>query len=227
MPPSRNALRRACADASPGCQFSRKPAGPVRPGGLEFPVFELIACEVGYAVQLLRRRQRFWRIAERLHPPPERREHAQAPVLLVADLVRRGQQIAGQAVRDDIDLAKRRGDLIGHGPMRRLRDLVPVHAPGIDLARQRGDDLRCGSLPQHQRRAHASAGSLAGRATTAPATSAPRLRAAERRAPFRRARKCTTADACVLEAAWRAGWSETRRSSRYQTIAGRGAVMRA
>ncbi len=117
-------------------------SGPVRPGGLELPIFERIAGEVGHAVQPLRRRQRLWRIAERLHAPPERREHAQAAVLLVADLARRRQQVAGKALRGDTDLAEGRGDLIGHGLVRRLRDLVPVHAPGIGLARQRGEDLR-------------------------------------------------------------------------------------
>ena len=126
-------------------------AGPIRPGRFELPVFQLVACEVGYAAQALRRRQRLRRIAQRLHPPPERREHAQAAVLLVADLARRRQQVAGKAMRDDTDLVQRRGDLIFNGPVWRLRDLVPVHRFGTGLARERGDDRRRRPLAQHQR----------------------------------------------------------------------------
>src|SRR4029079_160677 len=119
--------------------FAQAP-GPVRSGGFELPIFERIAGEVRYAVQPLRRRQRFWWIAERLHAPPERCEHAQAAILLVADLAGRRQQVAWKALRGDIDLAKGRRDPVGHGLLRRLRDLVPVHAPGTGLARQCGDD---------------------------------------------------------------------------------------
>ena len=175
--------------ASPGCPVVAQAAGPIRPGRLEFPVFELVACEVRHAVQRLRRRQRLWRIAQRLHPPPERREHAQAPVLLVADLARRGQQVAGEAVRGEADLGQRGGDLIFHGPVRRLRDLVPVHRLGADLARQRGDDRRRGSLAQHQRCAPLAQARLQGaqRLRQPPARRA--ARAAECPALCRRAHK--------------------------------------
>ena len=151
MPPSRNALRPRLRRGLAGLPVVAQAAGPIRPRRLELPVLQPVACEVRYALQRLRRRQRLWRIAQRLHPPPERREHAQAPVLLVADLARRSQQVAGKAMRDDTDLAQRRGNLICHGPVWRLRDLVPVDRLGTDLARERGDDRRRRPLAQHQR----------------------------------------------------------------------------
>ena len=151
MPPSRNALSRACAAASPGCQLSRRPPAQSGRVGSSFQSSSLSLAMFGHALQRLRRRQRLRRIAQRLHPPPERGEHAQAPVLLVADLARRRQQVAGKAMRGDADLAQRRGNLICHGLMRRLRDLVPVDRVGADLARERGDDLRRRPLAQHQR----------------------------------------------------------------------------
>ena len=134
-----------------GLPVVAQPAGPIRPRRLELPVLQPVACEVRYALQRLRRRQWLRRIAQRLHPPPERGEHAQAPVLLVADLVRRSQQVAGEAMRDDTDLIQRGGDLIFNGPVWRLRDLVPVDRVGTDLARERGDDRRRRPLAQHKR----------------------------------------------------------------------------
>ena len=128
-----------------------QPAGPIRPRRLELPVLQPVACDVRYALERLRRRQWLRRIAQRLHPPPERGEHAQAPVLLVADLARRSQQVAGKAMRDDTDLIQRGGNLIFNGPVWRLRDLVPVDRFGADLASERGDDRRRRSLAQHQR----------------------------------------------------------------------------
>ena len=221
MPPSRNALRRACAAASPGCPVVAQAAGPIRPGRLELPVLQPVARRgPPRPLQRLRRRQRLRRIAERLHPPPERREHAQAPVLLVADLARRSQQIAGEAVRGDADLSQRGGDLIGHGPVRRLRDLVPVDRLGADLARERGDDRGRRSLAQHQRRAPLTQARLQGAQRLRQPPSRRAARAAECPALCRRARKRHATDACALAAACSAGWSERRRSSRYQTMGG-------
>ncbi len=44
--------------------------------------------------------------------------------------------------------------LIGHRPMRRLRDLVPEHRAGLRLAREIGDDPCRGPLAQHERGPH-------------------------------------------------------------------------
>ena len=52
---------------------------------------------------------------------------------------------------DDADLTQRRGNLIFNGLVWRLRNLVPVHRVGTDLARQRGDDRGRRPLAQHQR----------------------------------------------------------------------------
>jgi hypothetical protein len=54
-------------------------------------------------------------------------------------------------MRGDTDLIQRCGNLIFHGPVCRLCDLVPVDRFGANLAGERGDDRRRGSLAQHQR----------------------------------------------------------------------------
>ena len=144
-------MSRACAAASPGCQVSRSPPAQSGRVGSSFQSSSLSLGDVRYALERLRRRQWLRRIAQRLHPSPERGEHAQAPVLLVADLVRQRQQVTGKAMRDDTDLTQRRGNLIFNGLVWRLRDLVPVDRVGTDLASERGDDRRRRPLAQHKR----------------------------------------------------------------------------
>ena len=149
---------RCCAASSPGVQLSRKPAGPVRLRRLEAPVFERIACEVRSRTQRRRRGQRLRRIAQRLHPPPERREYPQAPAVLVTDVGGSRQQIAGKALRGDADLLQRRGDLIGHRLLRRLRDLVPEHRAAPVVRASSRDDPGGRALAQHQRRCRSRRG---------------------------------------------------------------------
>src|ERR1700716_1471058 len=131
-----------------------QPPGPVRMRGLEVPAFDGVACKVRYWIQRPRCRQRFWRIARCLPPPPERRKYPQAPVFFVADVGGMNQEIAGKALRGDADLLQRRGDLIGHSLIRRLRDLIPERRAGMGLARQPGDNLCYWPFAQHQRRAN-------------------------------------------------------------------------
>ena len=108
----------------------------------------------------LRRRQRRGRIAEGLHPPPERREHPQAPAFLVADAGGADQEIAGKALRSDADLLQRRRDLVGHGLCGACAISFQNTVVGAGLARQVGDDLCRRPAAQHQRRRRSTRGSF-------------------------------------------------------------------
>src|SRR5450755_378822 len=119
--------------------------------GFQMPFLKRIACHVAYGTERLRRLQWLRRVPKILKPPPEGREYPQSAALLVANVARGRQQIAGKTLRGDADRLKRRRDLTGHGLMRRLCDRVPEHFAGAGLACQPGDDRCCGSFAQHQR----------------------------------------------------------------------------
>jgi hypothetical protein len=53
-------------------------------------------------------------------------------------------------LRNDAYCVQCRCDLIGHSPMRRLRDLVPEHRAGPGLARELGDDPDRRPFAQHE-----------------------------------------------------------------------------
>ena len=150
MPPSRNALRplaRRPRRAS-SCHAGRRP-NPA--GSARVPILQPVADEVRHALQRLRRRQRFWRIAQRLHPPPERGEHAQvrgSPCCGSGPAKPGGRR--GSGAQQCLS-SQRGGNLIFHGPVWGLRDLVPIDRLGADLAGERCDDRRRRSLAQHQR----------------------------------------------------------------------------
>jgi hypothetical protein len=95
-----------------------------------------------------------WRVAEREHPPPERREDAQAPALLVADRRGRDQQISGATLRVHAELCQRRFELFLDGLMRGLSDRIPVDSAGAAVARHFGDHF--GRWPSSQRQRSAA-----------------------------------------------------------------------
>ena len=126
-------------------------AGPIRLARLKLPVLQPVGGEVCHAIQRFRRGQRLGRIAQRQHPPPERCEHAQAPIFLVPNLARRSQEVAREAVRGNAQVGQCGGELIFHRLVGRLRDLVPIDCVSAGLAGQRGDDRGRRSLAQYQR----------------------------------------------------------------------------
>lgn len=97
------------------------------------PAFDRIARKVRPGTQRVRRRQRPRRIAQSLHPSPERRKYPQAPAFLVTDIGGSCQKVAGEALRGDANLLQRCGDLAGRGLMRCLRNLVPEHRAGRNI----------------------------------------------------------------------------------------------
>ena len=225
MPPVEERLEAGLRRRLAGLPAFAQARGPVRPGGLELPVFERIAREVRYAVQLRRRGQRSWWIAQRLHPPPDgvntrrprfsllripRGATSRSPGKLCEPTPISPSARRPDRPRPDAALARSRSRTRS-----RRRSRAPV---------RRSPWRR--SLAQHQRGAEARPGSPARRAATAPATSVPRRRAAGAGRLLVEHVHADHRRAC-LAAAWRAGWSERRRSSRNQTMAGRGVVMRA
>src|SRR5450631_240672 len=151
-------LRRALARLPGFAQTSC----PVGMHGFQVPLLKRIAGNVGYGTERLRRRHWLRRIPKILNPPPEWREYPQSAALLVADVARGRQQIAGKTLRGDADRLKRRGDLIGDRLLRRLCNRVPEHRAGPGLARQPGDDRCGGPFAQNQRRANRVEGPLQG-----------------------------------------------------------------
>src|SRR5450755_2195652 len=147
-------LRRALARLPGFAQTSC----PVGMHGFQVPLLKRIAGNVGYGTERLRRRHWLRRIPKILNPPPEWREYPQSAALLVADVARGRQQIAGKTLRGDADRLKRRGDLIGDRLLRRLCNRVPEHRAGPGLARQPGDDRCGGPFAQNPRRAAERAG---------------------------------------------------------------------
>jgi len=127
-------------------------AGPIGVMRLEAEAFEQVALDGLCGPQRLRRRQRRWRVAQRQHAAPERGEHTKAATVLVADVVRRNQEVAGKGFRIYTELCQRGFKLFGDGEMGLVRDLVPEHRSRAGLARDVGDNLGRRALPQHQGR---------------------------------------------------------------------------
>src|ERR1700722_14837825 len=72
-------------------QLARRPAlaqptGPIRLRGLEAPAFKRVACGVWSGAHPVGGGRGLWWIPQPLPPPPERREYAQAAILLVTDV---------------------------------------------------------------------------------------------------------------------------------------------
>ena len=153
--------------------------------GLELPAFEDIARKVRQRTQHLRRRQRCGGIAQRLHPPPERREYPQAPAVLGADGGGWREEVAREALHCEAGCLHCGCDLIGHRPMGRLGDLVPEYRAGAGLSREFCDDPGRRALAQHERSAERGEAALQGpqRLRQPPA------RSAAERAPGLRARR--------------------------------------
>ncbi len=138
MPPPRNASEDRLRGG-----FARPPgvaqaAGPIRPGRLELPVLQPVAGEVRTPLSVFGAGNGFGGSPSACTRRQNGVNTRRPRFSLLRIWPGASQQVAGEAVRGDARLSQCGGDLIFHGPVWRLRDLVPVDRLGADFARERG-----------------------------------------------------------------------------------------